>query len=223
VPTEGIDAPAASPEVVPPTEPGIEKNADAQASPAPEAETPPQTSKNTKTKTKAETRAETGNRNKTKSQPKPKRTRTESAGADKHAAEEPGAAGDTGTAAAADEGAPVMTYLRGARIEPGALPPPAATLPPQLASLFPDMASVSAVLAVTAAAAGRGVHLDTNKNGEGSSLALRVAVVGEERRLPPAVAPVLQAAYALEAQDVQRWKADKTIFRVPPRAFPPLA
>src|SRR5664280_596450 len=180
-PTGGIDAPAASAEGAPPAEPGIEKNADAQASPAPEAETQPKTSKNTKakaktktktkTKTKAETKAETGNRNKTKAQPKPKRTRTESAGADKHAAEEPGAAGDTGTTTAADEGAPVMTYLRGARIEPGALSPPAITLPPQLASLFPDMAAVSAVLAVTAAAAGHGVHLDTNKKGEGSSLA----------------------------------------------------
>jgi hypothetical protein len=206
-PTGGSDAPAASAEGAPPAEPGIEKNADAQTSPAPEAEAQPKTSKNTEAKTG---KAKTG-KDKTKAQPKPKRARTKSAGADKRVAEEPGAAGDAGTATAADEGAPVMTYLRGARIEASALPPPAATLPPQLASLFPDMASLSAVLAVTAAAAGHGVQLDTNKNGEGSSLALRVAVVGEERRLPPAVAPVLQAAYALEAQDVQRWKADKTV------------
>jgi hypothetical protein len=65
------------------------------------------------------------------------------------------------------------------------------------------------VLAVTAAAAGHGVHLDTNKNGEGSSLALRVAVVGEERHLLQAVMPVLQAGYTLEQDEVQRWNTDK--------------
>jgi hypothetical protein len=213
-PTERGDAQGDERDQAPPVEPSIEKDIGAQSaadpSSAPDVETQPQTSMNTKAKTKdkTETKTETGTRNKTKAQPKPKRARTKSAGADKRAAEEPGAAADARTATAADEGAPVMTYLRGARIEPAALPPPAATLPPQLASLFPDMASVSAVLAVTAAAAGHGVHLDTNKNGEGSSLALRVAVVGEERRLPPAVAPVLQAAYALEQEDVRHWSAE---------------
>lgn len=213
-PTERGDAQGDA-DRAPPTEPSAENNADAQSSSEPNAETQPKTSKNTKakietgTKNKTGAKNKSGAKNKTKSQqPKPKRAKAKGAAADKRAAEKPGAGGDAGNATAADEGAPIMTYLRGTRIAPAPLPP-AGTLPPQLESLFPDMLSVAAVLALTAAAAGHGVHLGTGKNGEGSSAALRVAVIGAERQLPRTVAPVLGAAYALEQEDVRRWTAEK--------------
>lgn len=96
----------------PPTEPGIGENADARTSPAPDAATQP---KKSKSKTKS----------KPKPKPKPKPKHAKTAGADKRAADEPGDAGDAGHATAADEGAPVMTCLRAAHIEPAAsLPPP---------------------------------------------------------------------------------------------------
>jgi hypothetical protein len=204
-PTESVDAQSSSSETPLPIEPGIEEDAAAPSSSAsaPNAATQPKISKSTKTTTKP--------KGKPKPTPKPNRAKTSKvADSDKRAAEEPGATGDAGSATAPDEGAPVLTCLQRAHIEPAA-PPPAATLPPQLGSLFPDMMSVSAVLAVTAAAAGHGVRLDTGKNGDGASFALRVAIVGKERHLPQTVAPVLNSAYALEAQQVQRWKADKTV------------
>jgi hypothetical protein len=206
-PTERGDAPAASAEVAPPAEPGIEDDVGAHQSPKPDAQAQPKTSKDTKAKTgKDKTGKDKTGKDKTKAQPKTDRAK--GTGAGKRAAGEPGAGGDAGNATAADEGAPIVTYLRGTRIAPAPLPP-AGTLPPQLEPLFPDMLSIAAVLAVTAAAAGHGVQLGADKNGVGSSAALRVAVIGAERHLPQAVMPVLQAAYALEQEDVRRWTAEK--------------
>jgi hypothetical protein len=131
------------------------------------------------------------------------------ASAEKGATEEPEIPGDAANEASAQEGVPITAYLQFSQVEPGELSPPAATLPPQLASLFPGMAAVSAVLAATAAAIGHSVHLAANKDREDSSPALHVAIVGEERGLPQGIAPVLQAAYALEQEEVQRWGAEK--------------
>jgi hypothetical protein len=219
-PTERGDALGDERDQVPPIEASIEKDIGAQSaadpSSAPDAETQckkptgakaeakPANNETTKDKATGKTKDKT--KGKTKAQPRTDRARSD--GTDKRAAGKPGAGGEAGNATAADQGTPIVTYLRGTRIEP-ATSPPAGTLPPQLEPLFPDMLSVAAVLAVTAATAGRGVHLGANKNGEGSSAALRVAVIGEERHLPQAVMPMLQAAYALEQEDVRRWSAEK--------------
>jgi len=193
----GVEAQGPSPEMVPPIDPGTGEQAGAEPPPAPDAASGPDTAKKAKDRSK----------------PKPKSAKTnktnKTAGAAKPAAENPGNAGDGASKAAAGDGAPVLTCLQGVHIEP-ATSPPAGTLPPAIAKLFADAMSVAAVLAATGAAS-HGVRLDTGKNayGEGGSLALRVAVVGETHALPGAIAPVLQAGYALEQDEVERWHADK--------------
>lgn len=145
---------------------------------------------------------------KPKEKPQSKRKSTKVAGVENDAAEEPEVTGD-GANSPSHEAAPISACLQVPQLDLGELSPPATTLPPQLNSLFPSMPAVSAVLAATAAAIGHGVRLDTNMNGGDSSSALRVAIVGEERRLPPVIASVLQAAYALEQAEVQRWSTEK--------------
>ncbi|KQY97187.1 hypothetical protein ASD45_21005 [Pseudolabrys sp. Root1462] len=198
-PTEGFDVQAASPETTPLTEPRIGDDGDVQPL-ATDAETQSKRPK-----------AESKKNSKNKSKRKPNRAKAEkTAGADKRGAAEPGDAGDAPNEAGSDERAPDLTCLQVVRIKPAASPP-VGTLPPALEELFTDTVSVSALLAATAAAAGLGVWLGTGKNanGVGGSLALRVAFVGEEHHLPQAARPVLHAAYALEAKDVQRWRVDK--------------
>jgi hypothetical protein len=173
-PTEIVEVEGASPGMVPPIEPGTGEQAGMEPPPAPDAASRPETSKKAKTKSKPKSKSKRGKTDKT-------------AGTAKPAAENPGDAGDAASKAAAGEGAPVLTCLQGVHIEP-ATSPPAGTLPPALEKLFTDAMSVAAVLAATGAAAGHGVRLDTGKNtnGEGTSLALRVAVVGETHALPGA-------------------------------------
>ena len=190
-----IGAPAADPSSAPDAKTQRKKPTGAKA----EARAKPASNETTKDKTK--------NKTKDKTKAQPREDRAKSSGADKRATGKAGTGGDAGNATAADEGAPILTYLRGTHIEPAPLPP-AGTLPQQLEPLFPDMLSVAALLAVTAAAAGHGVHLGADKNGEGSS-ALRVAVIGAERHLPRTVEPVLEAAFALEREDVRRWSTEK--------------
>ena len=164
---------------------------------APEGAVPPKaSSKNARSEAKP------------KGKPRSKHKSNKGAGTVNGAAEEPEV---TGAAASpsVDEGAPIAAYLQGTHLELGELSPPATTLPPRLASLFPGMAATSAVLAATAAAIGHGVCLPANTNRERISPALRVAIVGEECGLPPAIAPVLEAAYVLEQEEVQLWVAEQ--------------
>lgn len=120
----------------------------------------------------------------------------------------PAGARPAGNAAQADSDGPMGSYLWGSSLEPAPIPAEG-TLPPQLEVMFPDLISVAAVLAVTAAAAGQSDTAGFTNDEAGKSSALRVAAVGEERSLPAAVGPVLEAAYALEQKDVLRWNAEK--------------
>ncbi len=93
-------------------------------------------------------------------------------------------------------------------------PLPAGILPPQIEKLFPDPASraapVCALLAAAGAAAGHAVGLVAGKGDEhGGMLSLRVAVISDAFSLTSLIEPVLQAAYAVQADETKAWIAEK--------------
>lgn len=190
-PDDNAEAQPASPETQPPIDDETGENVDGELPlrPAPEAALQPRRKKPAS----------------------PRRARTnKTAGADKPSADEPAAGSHSWNHKASDEERPALKCLQGGYIEP-APSPPVGTLPQELETLFPDMLSISVLLATTAAA-GAGLQLENGEttNSEGGSIALRVAVVGEERNLPRMpVAMLLRAAYALEARDVLRWSEAK--------------
>ena len=194
---EASDSQLASSDLPPPIDIGT--NDDAKTPPEPDASAPPKGSQRAKTTTKTKTKTKT----------KDKRAKTKAAGPDKRDAKETGDVGNAEKGTAADEVATITAYLQVPHMELGELSPPTTTLPPQLASLFTGMAAVSVVLAATAAAIGHSVCLAANKDSEDISPALRVAIVGEECGLPPAIAPALEAAYVLEQEEVQLWVGEQ--------------
>ena len=150
---------------------------------------------------------------KSKKKPKtPKRAKAKKAAGPKPRAAETGADQSDGAGgASAPTDMPDMTILSQAAIGAGS-PPPPGTLPPSLEGAFPDGVSLVSLLAVTSAVAGPSLQFDAGKNANGAGgLALRVAIVGMERGLPPAVAPVLRAAYSLEEQEVALWHEKKRL------------
>ncbi len=93
-------------------------------------------------------------------------------------------------------------------------PLPAGILPPQIEKLFPDPASraapVCALLAAVGAAAGHAVGIFTGKADERSgTLSLRIAAVSDAHSLSSLIAPVLQATYAVHADETKIWVAEK--------------
>ena len=113
---------------------------------------------------------------------------------------------------ASSDGKPNLRCLTIAR---DAVPPlPAGILPLQIERLFPDPASraapVCALLAAAGAAAGHAVGLVAGKGDEhGGMLSLRVAVISDAFSLTSLIEPVLQAAYAVQADETQVWIAEK--------------
>jgi hypothetical protein len=91
---------------------------------------------------------------------------------------------------------------------------PAGILPSQIEKLFPDPVSraapVCALLAAVGAAAGHAVGLATRQgNEQGGMCGLRVAVITDVHSLSSLIAPVLQAAYAVHADETKIWVAEK--------------
>lgn len=117
--------------------------------------------------------------------------------------------GTTETAGASSEGKPNLRCLQISR-EP--VPQmPAGILPLTIERLFPDAAArgplVCALLAAVGAAAG---HAFGVVGGAGQRLlSLRVAAICDTGSLASAIAPVLQAAYTVEAEEVKTWIATR--------------
>lgn len=116
------------------------------------------------------------------------------------------------TTAASSDGTPNLRCLKITREVVPPLPP--GILPPEIDKLFPDAATraapVCALLAATAAAAGHAVGLATGRGDEqGGGLGLRVAVVSDEHSLSSVTAPVLQSAYAVQADETKNWIVEK--------------
>ena len=113
--------------------------------------------------------------------------------------------------AASSDGTPNVRCLKIIREESQPLPP--GILPPEIDKLFPDPGSRgalgSALLSAVAAAAGHAVRLARGKEETPSILGLRVAVVSDASSLTAIVAPVLQAAYALQANETKIWVVEK--------------
>lgn len=91
---------------------------------------------------------------------------------------------------------------------------PTGILPPQIDKLFPDPASravpVCALLAAAGAAAGHAVGIATGKGDEpGGMLSLRIAAISDVHSLSSLIAPVLQAAYAVHADEMRIWVNEK--------------
>lgn len=105
--------------------------------------------------------------------------------------------------------------LRCLKITRQAAPPlPAGILPPQIEKLFPDAASraapACALLAAVGAAAGHAVGIVTGKADEpGGMLGLRIAAISDAHSLSSLIAPVLQAAYAVHADETKVWVVKK--------------
>ncbi|MBI1201943.1 MAG: hypothetical protein GC182_05475 [Rhodopseudomonas sp.] len=185
-------------------ESSAEASPDAPPSQASDADGKPKTSN----KAKAGAEAGTKNKKANKGRSKPPQKRANAKSADEGAAKEQGGTEDAGSASSGNADGPMQVYLQGCKVDPAPLPP-VRTLPPQLAPLFPDLLSVAAVLATTAAAAGHGLYFDRTESDGNGSPALRVAVVGKDRYLPQSLMPAMEAAYALERLDIERWAAEK--------------
>ena len=80
-----------------------------------------------------------------------------------------------------------------------------ASLHPHSKSCFPTRCRPAPVLVAVAAATSPGVRIVAGKDATSDPvpLALRLAIVGEERALPQTLEPVLEAAYEVQAMEVE--------------------
>ena len=120
---------------------------------------------------------------------------------------------------ASSDGTPHLRCLKVIREAPPVLP--SGILPPEIDKVFPDPASRgalgSALLSAVAAAAGHAVGLAVGHAGglaggreEGQRmLGLRIAVISDTSSLISIIAPVLQATYAVQADETKTWMAAK--------------
>jgi hypothetical protein len=120
-------------------------------------------------------------------------------------------AGFDGNAQGPQAAGPMATYLSGCTLNP-APPLPPGTLSEPLAAVCTDIVSASALLATAAAVLGPNPAICGAMGRDGGSLALRIGLVNRERVLSPRVMPALEAAYALERQDVVAWAEEQRQF-----------
>lgn len=115
------------------------------------------------------------------------------------------------TGAASSDGKPNLRCLKIIREAAPVLP--SGILPPEIDKVFPDPASrgalASALLSAVAAAAGHAVGLAGGREEGQGILGLRVAVISDVNSLPSVIAPALQAAHAVQAEETKTWMAAK--------------
>ena len=187
-PAASDEDPTATPSATPPKDGEPEVDAKTEQT-APEAG-PPSSKKSDKTKRAKRAKAHKNPGAKPQREQKPQDETAKVAGAD--------SANDT-------------PNLRCLKITRAVVPPlPSGILPPVIDKVFPDAGSrgalASALLAAATAAAGHAVGVAGGKD-EGGILGLRVAVISDVNSLASIIAPVLQAAYAVQADETKTWMA----------------
>lgn len=196
-PTEANDSPESAPVAAQKFDgAGVGGAANKDAGRAPKAGTDPAQKRSKKTSNKKE-------------QPRPRKVVDVEPKPEEVTDDQPGSSPD----AAALEAERNLRCLHVEGIGAPRLPP--GFLTPAVAMLFPDPAAaapVAALLAAVAAAAGSAIGFATGKDNNeecGGVLSLRVVVVGDEVPLASAIGPVLQAAYALQAEETKSWIVDE--------------
>lgn len=150
-----------------------------------------------------------------KKKSKPKKAKRAQARADTGAQSKraTGAKEDTAktTASSSTDGSPNLRCLKVIREAAPVLP--SGILPPAIDEVFPDPASrgvlASALLSAAAAAAGHAVGVAGGKEEGQGVLGLRVAIISDVTSLGSIIAPVLQAAYAVQADETKTWMAEE--------------